>query len=56
MPMGSGIRQSDAMGLMKESGLKSNNTEKSAFEDISVGLLPTPWSFQYSSRLSDWPS
>ena len=44
MPMGtgSGIRQSDAMGLMKESGLKSNNTEKSAFEDmISVDLLPT---------------
>ena len=41
MPMGSGIRQSDAMGLMKESGLKSNNTEISAFEDISVDLLPT---------------
>ena len=42
MPMGSGIRQSDAMGLMKELGLKSNITEKSAFEDmISVDLLPT---------------
>ena len=41
MPMGSGIRQSDAMGLMKESDMKRNNAEKSAFEDISVDLLPT---------------
>ena len=35
---------------------KSNNTEISAFEEISFGLLPTPWSFQYSSRLSYSPS
>ena len=38
LPLGSGIRQSDAMGLMKESGLKSNNTEISAFEDIRLGV------------------